>query len=44
MATNKAQIELLEVGLVSVQFELQQLGVGLNEKFHQLEETINQLS
>ena len=44
MATNKERIELLEVGLGNVQSEVQQLGVGLNNKFHQLEETINQLS
>ena len=44
MATNKGQIKLLEVGLGSVQSKVQQLGVGLNNKFHQLEETINQLS
>ena len=44
LETNKEQIELLEVGLGSVQFELQQLRVGLNENFNQFEETINQLS
>ena len=44
MATNKERIELLEVRLGSVQSEVQQLGVGLNDKFHQLEETMNQLS
>ena len=44
MATNKEGIELLGVGLGSVQSELQQLGVGLNEIYHQLEETFNQQS
>ncbi|KAL6313127.1 hypothetical protein AAG906_021658 [Vitis piasezkii] len=44
MAYNKERIEALEVGLGGVQDGMQQLELGVTDKLHHLEETINKLS
>jgi ClpP class serine protease len=43
MASNKERIEALEVGLGGVQDGMQQLELGVVDKLHHLEETINKL-
>ena len=44
MAYNKERIEALEVGLSGVQDGMQRLELGVTDKLHHLEETINKLS
>ena len=44
MATNKERIENLEARLDGLQDGLQQMEIGINDKLHQLEETINRMS
>jgi hypothetical protein len=44
MASNKERIEALEAGLGGVQDGMQQLELGVADKLHHLEETINRLS
>ncbi|RVW67264.1 Retrovirus-related Pol polyprotein from transposon 412 [Vitis vinifera] len=44
MAYNKERIEALEVGLGGVQDGMQRLELGVTDKLHHLEETINKLS
>jgi len=44
MASNKERIEALEAGLGGVQDGMQQLELGVTDKLHHLEETINKLS
>jgi len=43
MASNKERIRALEVGLGGVQDGMQQLELGVTNKLHHLEETINEL-
>ena len=43
MATNKERIENLEARLGGLQDGMQQMEIGINEKLHQLEETINRM-
>ena len=40
MATNKERIESLEAGLGGLQIGMQQMEISVNDKLHQLEETI----
>ncbi|KAL9429100.1 hypothetical protein AB3S75_030999 [Citrus x aurantiifolia] len=44
MATNKERIENLEARLDGLQDGLQQMEIGINDKLHQLKETINRMS
>ena len=44
MASNKERIEALEAGLDGVQDGMHQLELGVTDKLHHLEETINKLS
>ena len=44
MTTNKERIELLEKELGAVQHGLERMEVGVNDRLHQLEETIQKLS
>ena len=44
IATNKERIENLEVGLGSLQEGMHRMELGVTDKLHQFEETINRLS
>ena len=44
MASNKERIKALEAGLGGVQDGMQWLELGVTDKLHHLEETINKLS
>ena len=44
MANNKERIENLEARLGGLQDGMQQMEIGINDKLHQLEETINRMS
>lgn len=44
MANNKERIENLEARLGGLQDGMQQMEIGINQKLHQLEETINRMS
>lgn len=44
MATNKESIDSLEVGLSGLQNGMQQIEIGIIDKLHQLEQTINRMS
>ena len=44
MATKKERIQNLEARLGGLQDGMQQMEIGINEKLHQLEETINRMS
>ena len=44
MTTNKKRIELLEVSVGGSQDNLSRMKLGVNDKLHQLEATINRIS
>ena len=44
MSTNKERIEILEASLGGVRDGLHQMELGMADKLHHLEETINRLS
>ena len=43
MTTNKERIENLEVGLGGLQDSMSRMELGIADKFHQMEDTINKL-
>ncbi|KAH9658745.1 hypothetical protein KPL70_023603 [Citrus sinensis] len=44
MATNKERTELLEAGLGSLQDGMNRMELGINDRLHHLEETLNKLT
>ena len=44
MATNKERIELSEAGLGSLQDGMNRMELGINDRLHHLEETLNKLT